>query len=843
MKRLLLLALLLAAPAWGATKYVRQTAAGTASGSDTTNWMALSTFNATCAAGDVAILQGTFSTTPVPNVSGTSYAAMVTYKSITPGNPGNVTINGGITVSGATGDSLVLWRDLTFGGSVDLGSTTLRTGRWVIRNCRSSGGLNFVNCYGCRVDSCTFARGGEVNGQYGLQFQSGTCGDTTNCYPARDSVTYTSITLTNASFSSFSGCFLISGRDHYLSHSRFSVTTSTGSVDQLRFARFAGCQRIQVYDCYFYGNNRMSGGGTGEAMWFSFKDGMRLGKLYRDTIIVVGNSSPTSSPTITFGQAADAGAIGGNTFRDCYIANRTDADWPISWTYEGFDGDSIVGNTFVANGGPVDGYYSRGNGAVMGTNTIVDHNLFVTFSHGAPALRVRKGTTSVDQGVMFTNNIFYQARATNADTSTARAASMGNVSDWTANTYGPILSDYNLGAAPYTSTKRTVSWNSSADWYGRTGAGSWSVANGTAQDLNSRWGIPALQDTTLASFDAHPLAGSASLFGPDGYVGPFNLAGGDTTWTVTASAGAHGTVTPSGALPVADGGTQQLNLAPATGYYVASITVDGVTSTDPNDWQQDQYSFTNITANHTFACTFAAITSQITVSAGAHGSISPTTAAYSYGASQTFTITPDASYSVLDVTVDGVPQGAITSYAFTNIITAHTISATFVLTASNYVITATSSGSGTLSPSGGVSVASGGSQAFTFTANSGWYVGLVLVDGVSVSISSPYTFSNVVANHTLAVTFVANELSITASAGDNGTISNEGITFVAGGADKTYIVLPDPLYAIADVLVDGVSVGKRQSYTFTNVTVGHTIEASFTSEPRHGGSGWRRRYR
>ena len=38
-----------------------------------------------------------------------------------------------------------------------------------------------------------------------------------------------------------------------------------------------------------------------------------------------------------------------------------------------------------------------------------------------------------------------------------------------------------------------------------------------------------------------------------------------------------------------------------------------------------------------------------------------------------------AGYSIANVTVDGVSQGAITSYTFTNVMTAHTLSATFVI--------------------------------------------------------------------------------------------------------------------------------------------------------------------
>jgi hypothetical protein len=47
--------------------------------------------------------------------------------------------------------------------------------------------------------------------------------------------------------------------------------------------------------------------------------------------------------------------------------------------------------------------------------------------------------------------------------------------------------------------------------------------------------------------------------------------------------------------------------------------------------------------------------------------------------------------------------------------------------------------------------------------------------------------------------------------------------------DKAFTITADPGYTIADVLVDGISVGAVASHMFTNVQAGHTIAASFVS--------------
>ena len=69
--------------------------------------------------------------------------------------------------------------------------------------------------------------------------------------------------------------------------------------------------------------------------------------------------------------------------------------------------------------------------------------------------------------------------------------------------------------------------------------------------------------------------------------------------------------------------------------------------------------------------------------------------------------------------------------------------------------------------------------------------------------------------------------TIKATAGAGGSISPSGNVSVREGRDQTFTITPDKGYAVAKVLVDGKSVGAVTSYTFKNVTKGHTIEAVF----------------
>ena len=73
--------------------------------------------------------------------------------------------------------------------------------------------------------------------------------------------------------------------------------------------------------------------------------------------------------------------------------------------------------------------------------------------------------------------------------------------------------------------------------------------------------------------------------------------------------------------------------------------------------------------------------------------------------------------------------------------------------AQKYTITATAGEGGSITPNGDVSVKEGASQTFAITANNGYEIADVLVDGNSVGAVETYTFDEVKANHTITVSF------------------------------------------------------------------------------------------
>ena len=267
------------------------------------------------------------------------------------------------------------------------------------------------------------------------------------------------------------------------------------------------------------------------------------------------------------------------------------------------------------------------------------------------------------------------------------------------------------------------------------------------------------------------------------------------TYTITATAGTGGTISPSGSVSVSGGSSKTFTIKASSGYGISAVTVDGTSV-----GAVSSYTFTSVTSNHTIAASFVTTqTYTITATAGTGGSISPLgSVSVNKGSNQTFTITSSSGYAISSVTVDGTSVGAVSSYTFTNITSNHTIAASFV-TNQTYTITATAGSGGSISPSGVVSVSSGSSATFTITANSGYAISSVAVDGTSVGAVGSYTFSNVTSNHTIAASFAASSpilTTISVSPSSASVVVNGTQQFTATAKDQSgNAMVPQPSFS------------------------------------------------
>jgi uncharacterized repeat protein (TIGR02543 family) len=300
-----------------------------------------------------------------------------------------------------------------------------------------------------------------------------------------------------------------------------------------------------------------------------------------------------------------------------------------------------------------------------------------------------------------------------------------------------------------------------------------------------------------------------------------NFRSGVTVYTITASAGSNGSISPSGSVSVNSGASQSFTISPSTGYHVDSVLVDGV-----NQGSVTGYTFSAVTAGHTIRAVFRVNQYQIVAAAGSNGSLSPLgTATVNYGGNQTYAFTPSTGYHVDSVIVDGVNQTSASSYAFTNVIASHTIRVTFLI--NTYTITATAGANGLINPSGTVAVNYGGSQTFDFIPSTGYHVDSILVDGVNQPLAASYAFTNVTANHTVRVAFKINSFTITGTAGTNGSISPSGAVNVDSNGTQAFSFTPATGYHVDSLIIDSVNQAPVESYTFTNIIADHTIRVTF----------------
>jgi len=150
------------------------------------------------------------------------------------------------------------------------------------------------------------------------------------------------------------------------------------------------------------------------------------------------------------------------------------------------------------------------------------------------------------------------------------------------------------------------------------------------------------------------------------------------TFTITASAGAGGYISPAGTFTLAFGENKLFNFIAAQGYEIEEVLIDG--SPNAQAMLDGSFAFINIAANHTIHVTFKKLTFKMLSKANEKGSIYPEGEFdVTYGEDVVYTITPDEGYKVSHVLVNGKNMGAITTYTFPEVEADGIIEAFFML--------------------------------------------------------------------------------------------------------------------------------------------------------------------
>jgi len=289
----------------------------------------------------------------------------------------------------------------------------------------------------------------------------------------------------------------------------------------------------------------------------------------------------------------------------------------------------------------------------------------------------------------------------------------------------------------------------------------------------------------------------------------FNVTVTLPTYTITATAGANGTINPSGAVSVNHGASQQFDFTPSLGYRIEQVLINGVNN--PTAVAAGIYTFENVTSDYTIEVTFARnmkwsnptgiysgnmtiigvvvldgieLRSDMIEVGAFYGEECRGTRITEYVADfdkylcflmvYGETSVP-LTFKVYDHETETEYDAENTMTYITDLVIGNPVDAYEFIVNTTYTITANADTYGTIDPSGEVIVYRGADQTFTFTPNIGYQIDQVLIDEINNPVavaSGAYTFENVTANHTIAVTFAVIPQTITLNTGWNWISTN-----------------------------------------------------------------------
>ena len=306
-------------------------------------------------------------------------------------------------------------------------------------------------------------------------------------------------------------------------------------------------------------------------------------------------------------------------------------------------------------------------------------------------------------------------------------------------------------------------------------------------------------------------------------------------YVIVAIAGAHGAISPSGNVAVSYGEDKKFTFTPQTNYEIDYVSVDNVINA--NAAANGFHIFENIAGPHTIYVTFKKANMYVTVTEeGTCGAVSPNgVVPIPYNGTQVFTFMQNEGCKVSMVYVDGVPYpNAIStgSYTFYYIDEqTHTLRVAFEK--KSYPITAQISDHGVMTNLGTTYIEHGDNKTYTFSAQPGYEVKYVYVDGLNkpaAILDGFYTFYDVTAPHTLNVIVKPVDYYIKAEATAGGYITPLGnipVTY-QGSLAFTFAALPG--YEIEKVLIDDVvniEAAENGAFAFVNIDASHTIKVCF----------------
>ena len=245
------------------------------------------------------------------------------------------------------------------------------------------------------------------------------------------------------------------------------------------------------------------------------------------------------------------------------------------------------------------------------------------------------------------------------------------------------------------------------------------------------------------------------------------------TYTITASAGENGYITPNGAVEVTIGDDQTFTITADDNYHILSVVVDEADVTAAVVENNGEYTFTNVTENHTIAATFEAdpvITYTITGTViGGHGTMTPDgSVAVNAGDTYEVVFSPEEFYALDTVKDNGFIKFPVegTGYIFDNVYTLtnvsedHEIIVKYKDTRPYYNIHVEVETAGGDATPRDTTVVAGSDVTINVTPNEGYHISRLEIDGNMLNNceTDEISFRNVQADHNIKIAFYPNSI-------------------------------------------------------------------------------------
>ena len=292
------------------------------------------------------------------------------------------------------------------------------------------------------------------------------------------------------------------------------------------------------------------------------------------------------------------------------------------------------------------------------------------------------------------------------------------------------------------------------------------------------------------------------------------------TYTATASATAGGTINPLGVTIVEHGSSLTYNVIPDVGYHIADVLVNTVSQGVIYD-----YTFENITDDVSIHAIFEINNYNIAIAANpVEGGNVFGAGIYPYGYNVIATAVANGpDYVFANWTENGAQVSTNAVYEFIATSDRNLVANFGEIGQFNVALFNNPANAGLLSGGGsydvGAEVTIEATPIFGFVFD-GW-------TGYETTTENPFVFTMPSENINFTANFSVATYEIIATAGEFGSIDPAGTIVFEHGDNQTYTMIPEVGYHVEDVLVDGVSVGAVESYTFNNITDNHSIHASF----------------